>query len=306
MSIWRASALGAECLRGLVAEQLGEKAIPYDAATELRMREGNLHEDDVVAQLTAEGYTVTRQQEGVYLCSNGSSGSFPSHVDNVGSITEGEWMVVGHLDGVINGDPFPPLGPRVLEIKSMGKDAFKSFKALGWEAPGLVQKYKWQLSVYMLATGLEALLVAKSRDSGELLRFGVEVPFYSLDEITERVAFLEEWVSKCQLPPDCPRDWFCNYRHLCTREESSGLPDAAERSPAPPLVQQYVELGETIRGLEAHRDELKEALGLLLGSAQSVRWQGYAATRVVRNNKERVVPASTSEFIKVTREKENT
>lgn len=290
--IHRASALGG-CLKGQIAAALGEKPIPIDDVSLTRMGEGQLHEDDVIARLMADGHTVTRQQEEVNL-------------DHLAMYEEDEpsWRVRGHLDGIVNGDPFTPSGPRVLEVKSMSDSAFKAFQAKGWHGDwpeaSLPDRYRWQVSVYMLATGLEALLVCKNRNSGEIAQHGIETPYYSLDQITERVAYLEDHIQRGVLPDKCPRSFFCDYKYLCTREDKPVNGWVAQ--PAPTLIQQYVELGDTIKDLEAQRDVIKAELPTLLGTAQSVQWDGYKATRVTQNRKERVVPASTVTFIKVTKE----
>lgn len=283
--IHRASGLGG-CLKGQIAACLGMKPIEPDEASFTRMAEGQLHEDDVVARLRTDGYEVTRQQE---LVTIHSTDTYLARFAGIEQFAY-KWMVQGHLDGVLTGDPFTPTGPKVLEIKSMGKDAFRLFKAQGWEAPGLVQKYKWQLSVYMLATGLEALLIAKSRDSGELLRMPVEMPFYDLTDVTARVAYIEDHVARGQLPDDCPHDFFCPFKYLCTQAPADDVPD--DLTPAPSTVVRYWELGQQIKALETER----KALELPVGS-----WSDYKATKVVRDTPERVVKASRSEYVKVTR-----
>lgn len=280
MILIRGSELGA-CSKGTIAKLLGMKPIAHSEATERLFREGNLHEEDVIVMLRAEGLKIVRQQEEVNL-----------------QITPGA-LVQGHLDGVVTGDPFTPVGPRVLEIKSMGASSFKEFKTKGWEAGGLVDRYKYQISPYMLATGLEALVVAKSRDSGELLRFGVELPFYSLDQITERVAYIEDHVARGQLPDDCPRDWFCNFKYLCTNTEKSSVEASEELLPE--QVVEYWDIGQRISVLEAQKKLLRPVVEQFLGERSSVVAGGYKVQSIVQQIKEKVVPASTRTMLKVTK-----
>lgn len=268
--IHHASALGG-CLRSQVAAALGEKPIPVDDASQLRMNEGALHEEDVIARLTADGYAVTRQQDEVNLRPAGSDGG----------------VVQGHLDGIVMTQPpdegFP--SSRVLEIKSMSDSAFKAFQAKGWYGDwpeaSLPDRYRWQVSIYMLATGLEALLVAKNRNSGEITQHGIETPYYSLEQITERVAYLEDHIARRKYPETCPHSWFCDYKWMCAREEVS---DAAASEPdertldSPILLavaQRYAELGEAMKELQAplaaqlkvlqaEQDEVKAELKLIL------------------------------------------
>jgi hypothetical protein len=67
----------------------------------------------------------------------------------------------------------------VLEIKSMGDGPFKEFKRHRMDTPGLVQKYKWQFSAYMIAMERPLLLVAKSRNTGEIIEIPIDEPFYT-------------------------------------------------------------------------------------------------------------------------------
>lgn len=314
--IHRASGLGG-CLLAQVAVALGHQPAEIDEVSRVRMAQGQLHEDDVVAILRAEGAEVTRQQEAVFISEDGDYGSYPAS-----SGPQPGWVLEGHLDGVILDDLFH--GPRVLEIKSMGKSAFAAFKSKGWDASGLIDRYKWQLSVYMLATGLEALVIAKSRDSGELLRHGIETPFHSLDEITARVAYLEDHIARQVLPDTCPHDFFCGFKRWCpsTNSEAATAKLGAPTSSLPELevdtttqlaLSQYYLLGEKIKGLlspvaaevkalEKARDELKPLLKAGLADVipnQKYHSGDYEVTWVSSE-----VKASTRSFAKVTK-KEN-
>lgn len=291
--IHRASAIGG-CLKSQIAAHLGMKPIAPDDASRRRMDEGSLHEGDVVARLVDDGWLVERQQDEVYLTVFGPPGATWSA------------KVEGHLDGVISADPqhfaspgFVSIG-RVLEIKSMGKSAFAEFKAKGWEAGGLVDRYRWQISCYMHATGLEALVVAKSRDSGELLKFGVELPFYTLDQIAERVGYIEDHVARGQLPDDCPHDWFCDFKYLCSRssEEDGAEHSSDELSPVEvSVVSEYHRLGREIKALEDLRADTRLSVEALAGRSGG----GYRVQMVTQQIKERVVPAGTRQMLRVTK-----
>lgn len=296
------------------------------------MAEGELHEQDVVARLTAEGLTVTRQQEGVGLLSFDPDtwATFVNQSDDLTNLGTATSIVFGHLDGVVNGDPFTPSGPRVLEVKSMSQDAFKQFQAKGWYGDwpegSLPDRYRWQLSIYMLATGLEALLVCKNRNSGEIAKHGIEQPYYSLDQITERVAYIEDHVSRGTLPDECPRSWFCDHKYLCKsrmneegdRELGSRSPDElgseadessvvaigrADGSYSLPTdvvlvadAQRYAGLSAEIKVLEAERAVVREALTAGLAGRKSVVAGQYRVTWVRRETPERVVKASVAEY----------
>lgn len=271
------------------------KPIPYDEMTALRISEGNLHETDVVLRLQVEdSATITRQQEEINL--------------HIGSITADDPPIVqGHIDGVIEDDFFG--GPRLLEIKSMGKSAFAAFKAKGWEAGGLIDKYQWQLSCYMHGTGLEALLVAKSRDSGELLRMPVEIPFYNMSEIADRVAYIEDHVSRGRLPEDCPHDWFCSFKYLCqTLNNEPGSSNEVENEPVnDPMfedkLRRYNQFNEDIKRMEGVKAELKTDIDawLKLSGRTKARVGDYTVTWITREIPESVRKATTQSFPQVKR-----
>lgn len=292
--IHRASALGG-CLKGQIAAALGMKPIPHSEDSLTRMGEGQLHEDDVIARLTADGYTVTRQQEEVNL-------AFPLIEDGILPV-DPAIRVQGHLDGVLNGDPFTPPGPKVLEVKSMSDAAYKEFQSKGWHhdwpAGSLIDKYRWQLSVYMLATGLEGLLVTKNRNSGAMTQHGIETPYYSLDQITERVAYIEDHVARGQLPDDCPHDWFCPYKYLCQQEVQHGTIDKDEF--LPDGVIEYWDLTQRVNVLEAQKKLLRPVVEAFLGDRQAVIANGYKVQTITQNVKEKIVPASTRTMLKVTK-----
>jgi hypothetical protein len=208
------------------------------------------------------------------------------------------WIVQGHLDGVITTDLFPR--PRVLEIKSMGDAPWKEFQAKRWDAGGLIDRYKWQLSVYMLATGYEALFVTKNRNSGEITQHGVEMPFYTLDQIAERVGYVEDHVTRGVLPDDCPHDWFCDFKYLCSRssEEDGAEHSSDELSPDEvSTVSEYHRLGREIKALEDLRADTRLSVEALAGRSGG----GYQVRLVTQQIKERVVPASTRQMLRVTK-----
>lgn len=284
---FHASSLG-RCERETVGELLGEKLYPHDAKTELRFAEGRLHERDVIEdRLPADGYVITNRQTEKVLILAGVP-------------------VMTRVDGTVFQDNMPlgVLNPlRVLEVKAPSKAEYTRWMTTRWDTPGLWQNYKWATSCYMHAWGGNELMFAvKNRDTGEMDTSVLEVPFYTMYELAERVAYLDDHYQRSQIPDTCPRDFFCRVKWMCTREEVSAETD--ERPPAPTLIQQYVELGETIKGLEAQRDVIKAELPGLLGDATSIIWQGYRTTRVVQDRKERIVPASRVEFIKVTKERD--
>lgn len=280
---YHASDLG-RCQRETVGELLGEKLIPHDEKTLLRFAEGIKHERDVIEdRLPALGYWIDDQQTERVLTLAGVP---------IMTRVDGRLHQMAMDIGVLNPQ-------RVLEVKAPSPDEYKKWLATRWDTPGLWQNYKWATSCYMLAWESELTFAVKNRSTGEMDVSTLEIPFYSSDILNDRVEELEYWYQRGQLPDTCPRDFFCRMKWSCPRDEIAEEP---ERQPAPTLIQQYVELGDTIKGLKTQQDVIKAELPGILGDAKSIQWDGgYKATRVVREVKEHVVPANRSEYIQVTK-----
>jgi hypothetical protein len=218
--VYRASALGS-CTKALVAARMGYDAIAPPSDAQQRMDEGHLHEMDVTRRMVEEGWRF-------------SPGS--SQLEVVLPITR-KVVVVGHLDGlgwkngpaaVSTADPIAALkivGGHVVEIKSQSKNQWADFERSGWES-GFFPKYKWQLSAYMLATGLPAVVVRKNRDNGQVKYEYVEAPFYSLTATRVRVMMVEALVAKGELPEECDNRVFpCPFFYLHHDPEVTTLED---------------------------------------------------------------------------------
>lgn len=184
MRIYRASGLGG-CMRAQIAEQLDYRAISTDKQMESFGREGQIHEDEVAARLG----DVSRRQEEVALTLSPS------------------FDVIGHIDGIRDGYLF--------EVKSMSKDEYGTWLEKRWDKTGLIQRYKWQTSVYMIALGLPMHFVVKCRDNGKIDESYVYQPFYSRQEILARVLAMETFVRKGELPDECDVvNWPCPFYYL--------------------------------------------------------------------------------------------
>jgi hypothetical protein len=168
-------------------------------------KEGTLHEDAVISSLMDEGYEIRDKQQLVM-------------------VDLGDGLVVeGHVDGMVMSPMYKE--ERVLEVKTVSQDIWDEFEKKRWDIGGLFDKYKWQLSVYMIATGKEALVVIKNRNTGQLRFEGVELPFHPLSEIEARVLEVERWVGLDRLPEIC--DWVqypCPFFYL-HQEEAADVGD---------------------------------------------------------------------------------
>lgn len=241
MIIYRASALGG-CTKALIASRLGYEPLPVSERTQLIFNEGNLHEEDVVARLRSDGYEIFNTQEQHNL-----------HVF-------GDVYVQGHIDGMINHPDWRNY--RLLEIKSMAQESFDSVVKHGWEAPGLMQKYKWQISAYMHMTSLEGRLVAKNRNRGNLHILDIERPFYNLSDIKQRVIFMEARVARGELPNTCDTSNFpCPFRYLHEEDDPEVLEDAALLTLAKFYKRVQAEEANVTAKLKVARKALRTGLG---------------------------------------------
>lgn len=212
---YRASALGGECTRALVLSRLGYDERPPPADMQERFNEGHLHEDAVLARMKDEGWTIWDQQAEVSL------------------MVSGKIRVVGHIDAkgavVLSKEGFDKdVTPRVVEVKSQSKDEFAAFQSSGWES-GYFPRYKWQLSCYMHATGLPAVVVRKDRNSGKLALEWVDEPFYTVQQIRSRVLSVEVLAADGIGPEECgpgtiyPCPFFYMPGHGSDRTKNKGV-----------------------------------------------------------------------------------
>jgi hypothetical protein len=194
---YRASELGA-CIKRLAAARMGKT--PHESVPthiQAAFDRGNAHEIACLATMRSEGWTVTYEQFEV---------NTPLRVG-----TE-VINISGHLDSMVQ---LPELkGEYVGEIKS--PNAWRQFVDQMWSdnpCP-LVQRYKWQISFYMLAMKSEALMICLDEDF-KLRYHGIEEPFYSWDDVVNRINDVEEIVASGTLPKLCSvRDYPCPYFYL--------------------------------------------------------------------------------------------
>jgi hypothetical protein len=158
---------------------------------------GNRHEAACMATMAEMGWELTSQQREVVL----------DVAYNV--------QVVGHLDAV-GYHPLDSPQHRVIEAKA--PIAWRTFldEMYSPDPTPMIQRYKWQISCYMLAENREALLVCLDEQFNVRVH-GIELPFYTLDDVAERVGMLEEMAARGYegLPKFCsPREYPCQYFHL--------------------------------------------------------------------------------------------
>lgn len=197
-------------MKALAAERWGYTKMEGGTTQSLPLvfHEGDLHEGDVIERMRKEGWKIERQQEEVVLQLSGLV-RVVGHIDGVG-IAEKDGA--GGMEGVRKGEEM------LVEVKSMGKEEWEKWMKMKWETPGLVQKYKWQLSCYMIALGKRGVLAVKNRNSGQISYTLLSEPFYPVTKIRTRLNSIEQ--SSADTLPDCDVvDWWCKYKYLHDEEE---------------------------------------------------------------------------------------
>jgi hypothetical protein len=180
---------------------------------------GNAHEVECLAAMEADGWVFARPGVDTVLMAIG----WPLSVD------EGQWFVdmdvagariTGHLDGLtVNGPLHHLTNKRVLEIKSpISWKKWEHANHTSDYSEPLMNRYAWQISVYMVATGLEAVVACV--EDGQVKTFGIEVPPFDLDAIERRVIGMEIQVKDGSVPSWCSQaDFPCPVAYLHDRAE---------------------------------------------------------------------------------------
>ena len=252
--IYRASSLGYS-LEQLVAPHLGYDAIPPPEWLMQRFQEGTDLEPQVLAELESLGWQLTVAQDEV-----NSEGDYQLEV--MLEVIPGVATVRGHLDA--------KTATSVVEVKSMAEKSFKEASRLAWETPGLIQKYKWQLSAYMLATGLDGVLVVCSKGADglkNLLYMYAYEPFYTIADIANKLQAAEDAINSGIIPEGCT-DYPCPYFYLHAPIE------APEPAPADldTLLDAWREANKRKKIYEAEeaslRDMIKEYVGEIAGKVR--------------------------------------
>jgi hypothetical protein len=262
MRTYRASGLGG-CLRAQVAGQLDypELAPPEKFENEAGtgyFQRGNEHEVECLAAMNLDEWQyVDNEQEEVVLEVAGA-------------------QVVGHLDGKLWTQWPDGRHCKVLEIKSPKSWAKweKAHKTGDYSDP-LMHKYAWQISAYMAATGLEAVIACV--EDGRVKTFGIELPPFSLTQITERVAGMELGVEAGQLPKTCSqKDYPCGFAALCRHEE----PETVEDADLDGLVWLYQSAAQAEKDAKVDKDTYRKEIEAHLGEHKSLETASAKVTRV--------------------------
>lgn len=266
MSKIRASELGG-CVKAQIARQMAYEPLPTPEKMQAIFDRGNEHEDLCVEAMTAAGYTITHQQHEVLMLWNTT-------------------QIVGHLDGVVTIDDSHPA---VLEIKSPGAwQKFQTAHRTGdWSDP-LAHRYAWQISVYMLAMGMEATIACLT-DDGELRTFGIEIPPFDDRAVYARVNTIITGALNMMLPKDCTQnDYPCPFAYL------HEAPDVEDDPALDELVFRYEQAVADEKLAKGRKDDLKADIeahmaGRLKVETASVKVTVYEQAGPTRWNEEKML-----------------
>lgn len=241
MRIYRASSLGYS-LEQMVAPHLGYTPIAPPEVIQRAFDEGHRLEPIVIDMLLARGWEIRTRQDEL-----NSVGDYQIECEL--EVISGVAKVVGHLDG----DSL--VG--VVEVKSMAHEAWLQFRKHEWDTPGLIQKYKWQASAYMLATGLRHQMVAYDKQTGELHIVGTDEPFYSISDIANKLQAAEHYITAGELPDDC-NDFPCSYFYLHPAKEVVGVATADEELES--ILSAWLTADKAEKAYKKEKDALREQI----------------------------------------------
>lgn len=254
MRVYRASSLGYS-LEQLVAPHLGYEPVAPPEWLQERFDEGTALEPIVLAELERLGWTIISSQLAI-----NSEGNHQLEVAM--EVIPGKATVRGHLDAVGIEPPRHPT--RVVEVKSMAEKSLQACSRLMWDTPGLIQKYKWQLSSYMLATGLEGVLVVCSKGEDgvkNLLYMYAEEPFYTISDIALKISEAEKHISEGTLPEGC-QDYPCPYFHL---HAPSDNPIQSADEELDDLMAKWLSLDNFEKAYKKEKDDIRAEMLAITG-----------------------------------------
>lgn len=248
MRVYRASSLGYS-LEALVAPHLGYAAVDPPEVIQRAYDEGNRLESEIVSAINDQWFDVTDQQLEVNL-----------------EVIPGLATVQGHLDGIV-----VPGGianyPHVLEIKTMAHKMFCAVDKKGWNAGGLMEKYKWQVSAYQLATGLPSVLVAWDKEKKDMCFTYNTEPFYTISDIANKLQAAEDAINAGELPSGC-EDWPCPYYYL--HESKDAVPVESADEELEGILAAWLEADKAEKVYKKEKDSLRAQILALAGNEPGI------------------------------------
>ncbi len=237
----RASEIGHPCERYLVflRTRWQEKAL-HDVALQFIFDEGRMHEDAVLATLTAAGLKLIEQQRAF---------DWP------------KYQITGHIDAkVLSGNRAIPL-----EIKSSSPFVFNKLNSVQDLFDGeyvYLKKYPAQMTLYMLMDGKdEGLFLFKNKVNGQLKEIPMTLDYTYGESLIQKAERINRHVEAGTIPD--PVEWSeevcggCGFAHICMPEVRR---DALEITDMPELeakLKRREELKVLAREYEALDKEIK-------------------------------------------------
>ena len=253
--VYRASSLGYSLCQ-LVCPHLGyEPASPPEWMQE-KFDEGNRIEPLAIEKLRARGWMINVAQDHPNALGD-------TQIEVELEVIPDKVKVVGHLDGIALKADHLSIKSSIVEIKRMYAKGWEQFNDRGWDTPGLIQKYKWQASAYMLATGLPHIMVAWNADTEELTFKVVTEPFYSISDIALKLRDAEWHISMNTIPDGC-NDFPCPYYFLHEEKDKKEVVDADDELET--ILSAWHEADKRAKIYEGEKNALRKQIIELVGS----------------------------------------
>jgi len=264
--IYRASGF-MSCPKALVAARQGYEGLPPPKKTQELFDAGHEAEEEALKVLI-DKYLIVGRQGSVQL-----------------PLTH-RIVIKGHIDA-LSSDSLTT----IVEVKSQSSAAWDDFEKKGWES-GYFPKYKWQVSAYMLALDMPLRLVRFNRDTEEVEEEVIQTPFYSLDQIREKVLLVEAAARSGDLPSECvDRMYPCPFYYLHEDEQVERSEEEGLEILAATYHKNLAEEKKAKGRKETARLALRESLGLGKTDVGEWRVNFYKQKNPARLDWERVEEA---------------
>lgn len=265
---YRASALGG-CLRALFAARSNMERMPIPSVIQAGMDEGTNLEPTILDLL--------RDRHGWYLTDRHPS--TPPDGQYVVTLTVSDNIIVrGALDGV-GRPPGEPASFGPIDVKAFTPEQCSLFHNKGFDA---FPRYAWQQSVYAYGyihshLDLTPIFYMPIFNKGtwqiEPWSLVPYKPMFTLADIARRIATVEQYFARAELPPNCPQDYACQYPYLHDGPSKTAIPDNLTL-----IAQGRIKLSNKIKVFEEARKTLDEALKSTLDSSLTYTIDGYTVS----------------------------
>lgn len=239
MRVFRASSLGYSLCQ-LVCGHLGYEAASPPEWLQEKFDDGTRLEPIVIDILAQDGIKVEDAQLEVNL-----------------EVIPDKVTVQGHIDGKIGF-----VSERILEIKTMNAKTWQEVVNRGWYAGGILEKYKWQISAYMLGTGLQATMCLYNKGDGSIHMLPVPEPFYTVSDIANKLAEAEDYIASGTIPDGCT-DYPCPYYYLHEQRDGKEAVDADDELEG--ILAAWLEADKNAKIYESEKKALREEIIRLVG-----------------------------------------